>query len=109
MTYFTSTLIAIFSLSVFPIRSQSFDLGDKVKQCLEDGRDRNYCTQQIMEDFRSIMKTGVPDLDLPPLDPLAVPKIDFKFFDATVEFNDAQLIGFQQMIINYSKVDPVKK
>ena len=109
MKYSTSAIIVTLAISVLRVRSQSFDLGDKVKQCLEDGRDRNYCTEQIMEDFRGIMKTGVPDLDLPPLDPLDVPKINFKFFDAMVEFNDAQLKGFYQMVINYSKVDPVKK
>jgi len=55
------------------------------------------------------MNTGIPSIGLEPLDPLTVDAISFKFFDATVEFNDVVLKGFQKMIINYSKVDPVKR
>ena len=111
MQYSTMRVASILAVSLLPlaVRSQSFDASGKLKQCLRDGRDRDYCTEQIMEDFRPIMKDGVPELELPPLDPLAVPQIDFKFFEATVEFKDSILIGFQRMIINYSKIDPVKK
>ena len=110
MKYSTTIVPTIFAISILPlVKSQFFDASVKLKQCLGDGRDRNYCTKQIMEDFRPIMKGGIPELELPPLDPLSVPQIDFKFFDATVEFKDSVLRGFQGMIINYSKIDPVKK
>ena len=32
--------------------------------------------QRVLEDFKPVMKTGVPELSLPPMDPLAVR--DFK-------------------------------
>ena len=81
-----------------------------------------------MEDFKPVMKTGVPELSLPPMDPLAVrdfkpikclyskntdqtqvDHIEFKLFEATVEFNDVLFSGFQNMIVRSSKVDSNKK
>ena len=64
---------------------------------------------RIIEDFKPIMPTGVPELNLPPMDPLSVDLIDFKFFDATVEFRNSILVGFQKMNVKYSRVDPVER
>ena len=73
------------------------------------------------------MKTGVPELSLPPMEPLAVKNcnptgdvfadnwqsqidhIEFKLFDATVEFNEALFSGFENMIVKSSIVDKSKK
>ena len=73
------------------------------------------------------MKTGVPELSLPPMEPLAVGNfnqseaflltinhsqvdhIEFKLFEATVEFNEALFSGFQNMIVKSSIVDKNKK
>ena len=32
------------------------------------------------------MDTGIPELDMPPLDPIHIDLIDFKFFNMTIEF-----------------------
>ena len=55
------------------------------------------------------MDTGVPHLGLKPLDPLRVPQIDFKFFDATVELTDVVLSGFKGNTVKSSEIDPVAK
>ena len=81
-----------------------------------------------MEDFKPVMKTGVPELSLPPMEPLAVREkfnqseafiltsdqsqvdhIELKLFEAIVEFNDVMFSGFQNMIVQSSKVDSSKK
>ena len=62
-----------------------------------------------IEEFRPVIDTGIPSIGLQPLDPLTVDAISFKFFDATVEFNNVVFKGFKKMIINYSKVDPIKR
>ena len=64
---------------------------------------------RILEDFRSVMDTGVPELSLPSMDPLMVDHMEFKLFDATVEFNDFILSGFQDMIVQSSEIDSDKK
>lgn len=38
-----------------------------------------------------------------------VDHIEFKLFEATVEFNDVLFYGFQNMIVKSSKVDAAKK
>ena len=63
----------------------------------------------ILEQFRPFMESGVPELNLPPLDPLAVDHITFKFFDATVEFNEVLFMGFKENIVKYSRIDPDEK
>ena len=55
------------------------------------------------------MDTGVPELSLPSMDPLMVDHMEFKLFDATVEFNDFILSGFQDMIVQSSEIDSDKK
>ena len=52
------------------------------------------------------MKTGVPELGLPPFDPLFIDNISFEFFDAVVEFNNINFSGFEGNIVTSNKVDP---
>jgi len=87
----------------------SFDPSVAYKACLGKGENVDTCIKQVLEDFKPVMKTGVPELSLPPMDPLAVDHIEFKLFEATVEFNDVLFSGFQNMIVRSSKVDSDKK
>jgi len=87
----------------------SFDPSIPYKACLERGGGTNNCIKQVLESFRSVMKTGVPELSLPPMEPLSVDHIEFKLFEATVEFNEALFSGFQNMIVKSSIVDKNKK
>ena len=61
---------------------------------------------RVLEDFTEYMDTGLPHLGLKPLDPLSVPQIDFKFFDATVELTDVVLNGFKGNNVTFSDIDP---
>jgi hypothetical protein len=51
------------------------------------------------------METGVPELDLPPLDPMSIDQIGFTFWNVTAEFLDTKLRGFKNFQLKYSKVD----
>ena len=55
------------------------------------------------------MDTGLPHLGLKPMDPLSVPYLDFKFFDATVEMTDVVLNGFKGNNVKFSEIDSEKK
>jgi len=105
----TAKLAVIVSLFISNVQLQELDLSQSLKDCLASGNSINVCSKDVIEQFRPVMNTGIPSIGLEPLDPLTVDAISFKFFDATVEFNNVVLKGFQRMIINYSKVDPVKR
>merc|ERR1719192_2568375 len=42
------------------------------------------------------MATGIPELGMPPLDPIHLELIDFKFFNMTIEFVDVDMEGFKR-------------
>merc|ERR1719427_1154712 len=55
------------------------------------------------------METGVPELDLPPIDPMSINQIGFTFWNVTAEFADTKLSGFKNFKMKYSKVDKQKR
>ena len=63
----------------------------------------------MFEDFKDHMETGLPHLGLQPLDPLTVPKVQFKFFEAVVELQTVVVNGFKENSVKYSEVDPVSR
>ena len=60
---------------------------------------------RTLADFRPIMEIGVPQLDLPPLDPMTIDQIGFTFWNVTAEFLYTKLRGFKKFKLKYSKVD----
>ena len=48
---------------------------------------------RTLEQFKEVMETGVPELGLPPLDPITLDVIDFKFFNMTHQSLDVALRG----------------
>ena len=60
---------------------------------------------RTMEDFRDVMETGIEELDLPPLDPIYVEAINFRFFNLTIEILDVYMKGFRNFKLEKSNVD----
>ena len=63
----------------------------------------------MIENFRATMETGLPELQIPPLDPIHLNLIDFKFLNLTVEFFDLDLFGFKGFTLKSSIVDKTKR
>jgi len=74
-------------------------------ECLGEGKTVDDCTAQTLENFRPNMETGVPELGLPPLDPMTIDRIGFKFFNVTSEFTNTKLNGFKDFKLESSKID----
>ena len=90
-------------------------------KCVDDGGDLDYCVAQygyhlrgenkslfiirMLENFRSLMETGIPELQVPPMDPIHIELIDFKFFNLTIEFLDVYMRGFKNFTLEKSSVD----
>ena len=55
------------------------------------------------------METGVPELQLPILDPIHLKRIDFKFYDLNTEWTDVDLFGFKKFKLKSCKVDKNKR
>jgi len=73
--------------------------------CIDSGKDNNFCAAQTLENFKLTMSTGIPELGMPPLDPIHIKLIDFKFFNMTIEFVDIDLEGFKTFQLKKSTVD----
>jgi len=100
-----------FSLfSIFLSVTQCFqDPGKELMTCVDGGNDLNGCVEQMIENFRATMETGIPELQVPPLDPIHLNLIDFKFLNLTVEFFDLDLFGFKGFSLKSSSVDKKKR
>ena len=51
-----------------------------------------YRTFEVMRD---VMEVGVPELNIPVLEPVFLGLIDFKFYNLTVQFIDISMKGFK--------------
>ena len=60
---------------------------------------------RTLENFKLTMATGIPELGMPPLDPIHLELIDFKFFNMTIEFVDVDMEGFKTFTLEKSTVD----
>ena len=55
------------------------------------------------------METGVPELDLPVLDPIRLEQINFKFYNLTTQFNQVDVFGFKNFKLLDSTIDKQKR
>jgi len=97
-------------ISFFVSQSLSFrDPGKDLMACVDRGEDVNACAEQTIENFRETMESGVPEIQLPPLDPIHLDLIDFKFYNLTMDFMDLDLFGFKGFSLKSSKIDKKKR
>jgi len=85
------------------------DPADDMVECLGGGQDLDSCTAQTLENFRANMETGLPELGLPPIDPMTIDEIGFKFFEVNAAFKNTKLRGFKDFKLESSKVDKQKR
>eukprot|EP00091_Calanus_sinicus_P002210 TRINITY_DN12249_c0_g1_i1.p1 TRINITY_DN12249_c0_g1~~TRINITY_DN12249_c0_g1_i1.p1 ORF type:complete len:221 (-),score=32.53 TRINITY_DN12249_c0_g1_i1:189-851(-) len=85
------------------------DPGIDLMTCIDGGQDLNACAEKTLEGFRKTMDTGLPELGLPPIDPMHLELIDFNFYNLTVEFFDLNMFGFKGFSLKSSNVDKKKR
>jgi len=81
------------------------DPGIAMMNCIDSGKGTNTCASETLENFKLTMETGIPELGMPPLDPINIDLIDFKFFNMTIEFVNIFLKGFKTFKLEKSTVD----
>jgi len=99
-------MLIILAAIVSPVFSFT-DPGLGMMACVDSGKDTNACTAQTLEDFKLTMDTGIPELGMPPLDPIHIDLIDFKFFNMTIDFVHVDMTGFKTFKLEKSSVDKV--
>ncbi|KAK2704778.1 protein takeout-like [Artemia franciscana] len=84
---------------------------DQVRKCNLDNRaSLNACFTRQMEDLRPFMTTGIPELNVPVLDPMVIPVINFRQPTGPVsinaKFNQVQVKGMAKFTDAQVRVDP---
>ena len=51
------------------------------------------------------VETGIPQLGLPPMDPMDIEQLDFQFLNLSLELSDVSQRGFKNLKIEKSEVD----
>ena len=64
---------------------------------------------RTLENFKLTMDTGIPELGMPPLDPINIDIIEFKFFNLTISFNNVLMNGFKNFTVKKSVMDKKKR
>ena len=77
----------------------------KMKELSTVYRDYKDIFSRTLEDFKLTMDTGIPELGMPPLDPIHIDLIDFKFFNMTIDFVHIDMTGFKTFKLEKSSVD----
>jgi len=74
------------------------------------GSTLNFCLKQTLEDLRPLMKTGIPQLRIPPTEPMNVDTIAFQQGQPPVvvsaTFNNVIVKGLSTFVTNYIEADP---
>jgi hypothetical protein len=85
--------------------------GDSLKQCDVSNKDAlNRCLFQIVEDLRPLMPTGIPDVNVPVLDPMFISSINLNQGEGPVSikstFSQIQVRGLSKFTTNSVTADP---
>ena len=102
----------IFLANIFASSYSFIDPGKEMMRCVDRENDvdscafrynlmnlDSYCLNLILrstfEVMREVMEVGVPEMNIPVLEPVFLGLIDFKFYNLTVQFIDITMKGFK--------------
>ncbi|KAI9556806.1 hypothetical protein GHT06_016597 [Daphnia sinensis] len=81
--------------------------GDSLKQCDSNNQAAlNSCLFKIVEDLRPFMPTGIPEINVPVLDPMFIQSINLVQGDFRSTFSQIQVRGMSKFITNSVTADP---
>jgi len=87
-------------------------LGDPAQDlmdCVDSTNDLDKCSEKILGNLKSVMGVGIPEAGLPPMDPLYIDQIEFKFGTVAVSFLDLDVRGIKEFALKKSHLDKAKK
>ncbi|XP_050504347.1 putative beta-carotene-binding protein isoform X1 [Diabrotica virgifera virgifera] len=80
--------------------------------CKKSDPDFEQCFTKTLTRFLPLVMNGVPDLGIPPLDPLQLPELAVEqniagFGEISAKFTDLEVEGFKGVVFDQMKVDPI--
>jgi len=81
------------------------DPGVVLMDCIDGGDSVNTCSERAIETIIDSVETGIPELGLPPMDPMSLEQLDFRFFNLSLEVSNISQTGFKNFKLEKSVVD----
>merc|ERR1712168_1480152 len=78
---------------------------EDLQNCLQTNTVLDDCLKEIVVNMGSKYKAGVPELNLPALDPLVMPGIELNLGNSKVKFEDIVANGLSRFTVNSVKFD----
>merc|ERR1712168_1371624 len=78
---------------------------EDLQNCLQTNNVLDDCLKEIVVNMGSKYKAGVPELNLPALDPLVMPGIELNLGNSKVKFEDIVANGLSRFTVNSVKFD----
>ena len=78
LSAFLSVLSLSISLQVSSVFGQKDQFANNLKSCVANDPDINVCLVKTLEDLRSLMPVGIPELNLRPTEPFKINNLKFK-------------------------------
>ena len=60
---------------------------------------------RVLENSRTIMTNGIPELEVPPIDPIQLDLVEFRIFNLTTQFKDLSMRGLKDFKLLKSEVN----
>lgn len=90
------------------------EFASQLRKCrVDDNVQLNSCLQQTLEDLRPYLKTGIRELNLPPLEPMHIQRIVFSQGDTGVKvesvFTQVKVTGLSNFTTRFINADPERQ
>merc|ERR550532_1080749 len=72
---------------------QFSDIVTDLNRCLESDQEVVQCLRIVVQSLKGLMKSGIPEAGLPPLDPLNLDNVELNLAGAHIEFRNVTMAG----------------
>lgn len=108
------TVGAVVLLAAMVTLSSATEFAQQLRKCRVDNKEKlNSCLNQTLHDLRPFLPTGIPELSLPPLEPMQIPSIEFRQGQGAVTikstFTQVKVTGLSNYSTTSINADPVQQ
>jgi hypothetical protein len=75
---FSTIILAFATLMAVEVYGQKDQFANNLKSCVENPPELDACLVKTLEDLRSLMPVGIPELNLKPTEPFQINNLKFK-------------------------------
>merc|ERR1712083_361836 len=105
LTQLTKMLKTMLLIFTFLMAASAKNPGDDLVACINDNGALNDCLQQSVSNMGDKYREGVPELGLPSLDPMSMPKIEIQMGNNKVKMEDITSTGMSNINVTSVSYD----